>query len=338
MNNPETKRCHFVPITYLDKFYQTVNNKKVLVAKSKLDGKIFHPSVTSICVRKHLYTLPGETSDDRQLIEDFYSENIENDYNKIYNILNKPKVRRISNSERELIITTIITLLFRNPMILDRFNEFWSESINRLYNLAENSSSRTFGIDNETVNIDLVPKKDLLKANKYQNKQIFNISHIKFAFRLIDIRMNDCITVNEIEDNNEYISSDNPVSYINPRAKITGMFDPTNYLRLPLNTKKCLIIYPTNYKDCNPSEITRLKIKSNSALLDTTLINRLQHFNANQIIIGSFKSIKNIDNQINQSEEDLFKLAEKVKSETITVLNDELRKRLDLLNNNQRMK
>ena len=96
----ETKRCHFMPRTYLEKFYQNVNNKKLLIAKPKPNGSIFHPKVSSICVRKHLYILPGASIEDKQIIEKFYSENIESDYNKVYSILINPKNTRISSDEK----------------------------------------------------------------------------------------------------------------------------------------------------------------------------------------------------------------------------------------------
>jgi hypothetical protein len=327
MTYSETKRCHFVPKTYLDKFYQNVNNKKLLIAKSKPDGNIFHPTVSSICVRKHLYTLPGESVEDRQIIEKFYSENIEANYNKVYSILQKPKNIRISTNDRQLIISTIVTLLFRNPLILDRFNEFWAGTIGRLFERAENSPTRSFMIEHETINVDSISKKEFLEINKDQNKEIFNISHIRLALRLIELRLNDCISITEIQDGHEYITSDNPVSFTNPQAIITGMFDPNNYLRLPINPKKCIVIYPSNIQECNPREIYRRKIKSNSALVDTIMVNRLQYFNANKLIIGSFKSLKDINNQINMTQEELVTLAARVKSEMIIYFNEEIRKR-----------
>jgi len=330
MTSSETKRCHFVPRTYLEKFYQDVDHKRKLVAKSKKDGKFFHPSVTSICVRKFLYTMPGETEEDRQVIEKFYSENIEGDYNTIYDILNRPKIIKISHTQRELIISTVITLLFRNPFILDRFNEFWSRTIDRLYERAENSASRSIMIDKDTINIDKTPKAELQQKSNFENKQIFNISHMQFALRLIELRINDDITVTEVEDHHEYITSDNPVSYTNPQAGITGQFDPSNFLRLPINTKKCIVISPLAIHDNNIQTIYRRKVKANSALLDTIMVNRLQHHFSDKLLIGSFKSLRDLDNQLKYTETELSEIAKKVQNEMLLRFNEEIRKKLKL--------
>ena len=311
MKNSETKRCHFVPITYLEKFYQNENKKKVLVARPKLGGKTFNPTPTNICVRKH-----------------FYSDNIENNYNRVYNILNKSKNKRLTGTERELIISTIITLLFRNPFILDRFNEFWSDSIDRLYGLSENTSTRSFQIDDKTIKIDDIPKQDFLKANKDQNKDIFNITHIKFALRLIEIRFNDCISVTEIEDEHEYITSDNPVTISNPNTRIGSIFDPTNYLRLPINTKKCLVLYPTGTNDFDPRDIYRRKVKSTSALLDSIYVNKLQHFYSNGLLIGSYKSFRSLEKLLNKTAEEIYSLSIQVSKEMHSEYIETLRKKI----------
>lgn len=327
MTNSETKRCHFVPLTYLEKFYQNVNNKNTLVARPKLGGKTFTPKPTSICVRKHLYIMSGETEDERQIIEKFYSNNIENNYNRVYDILTKSKIKRITNTDRELVISTIITLLFRNPFILDRFNEFWSETIDRLFNLAETTTSRSFQIDNKTINIDDTSKTEFVKSTNEQNKHIFNITHIRLAFRLMEIRVNDGISVTEIEDDHEYISSDNPVTISNQNSRIGSIFDPTNFLRLPLTTKKCLVIYPFGTKDFDSKEIYRRKVKSTSALLDTIYVNKLQQFYANQILIGSFKSFRTLNELVNKTDDEVLNLAIEVQKNMQSEFNDAIRKK-----------
>jgi Protein of unknown function (DUF4238) len=327
MTNSETKRCHFVPITYLEKFYQNVNNKNTLVARPKLGGKTFTPKPTSICVRKHLYIMPGETEDERQIIEKFYSNNIENNYNRVYDILTKSKIKRITNTDRELVLSTIITFLFRNPFILDRFNEFWSESIDRLFNLAETTTSRSFQIDDKTINIDDTTKTEFVKSNNEQNKHIFNITHIRLAFRLMEIRANDGISVTEIEDDHEYISSDNPVTISNQNSRIGSIFDPTNFLRLPLNKKKCLVIYPFGTKDFDPKEIYRRKVKSTSALLDTIYVNKLQQFYANQILIGSIKSFRTLNELVNKTDDEVLNHAIEIQKDMQSEFNDAIRKK-----------
>jgi len=333
MTPNETKRCHFVPKTYLEKFRQELNNKKVLFARLKTNKEVFKTDVKSVCVRKNLYILPGETENDRQLIERFYATDIENNYNKIYDILNCSGIVKIKNQERELIISTIITSLFRNPFILDRFNDFWTNTIDRLFSLADSVPSKTFQIDNKSVNVDNVDKHEFIKKNNEQNKHIFNIEQIRLAFRLIEIRINDCISVTEIQDGHEYITSDNPVSISNPNAKLSGsIFDPTNYLRMPINNKKCLVIYPHGTQDFNSKDIYRRKIKSSAALLDSIYINKLQHFYADRILIGSNKALTNVDILVNKSDEEVLSLAIKVKKDFELFAATELKKRMDILN------
>lgn len=328
MTKGETKRCHFVPKTYLEKFTNASDNNKIITRK-KEGGDPFLSSLTSVCVRKHLYILPGETQEDRQIIERFYGENIESNYNAIYNILNDSSVIDISENDREMIIATVITLLFRNPFILDRFNEFWANTIDRLFTLAQSTSSRTFQIDKKLINIDKITQEEFNKESRSESKHIFNITHIRQAMRLIEIRKNDCISVTEIMDDNEYITSDNPVSISNTQAFQTGIFDPTNFLRLPINQKKCVVIYPHGTDDFEEGKIYRRPVSSTLSLLDILYINNLQYFYSNRLLFGSHEAFGALESQIRTTDDEIIKLSQKAKAE----MNKELLDKLNELNN-----
>lgn len=146
----------------------------------------------------------------------------------------------------------------------------------------------------------------------------------------MEIRANDCISVTEIEDDHEYISSDNPVTISNQNSMIGSLFDPTNFLRLPLNTKKCLVLYPFGTKDYDPNEIYRRKVKSNAALLDTIYVNKLQHFYANQILLGSFKSFRTLEDRINKTDEEILNLAFQVQKDMNSEFSDIIKKKFKL--------
>jgi len=148
MEKQETKRQHYVPETYLNKFgtERKENEFQVFALNKQKLKKPFPVNTSKICVETNLYTLDGRSLKERQLIEDFYSNEIEHKYNEIYEILTNDNIREVTLAQKELIIATAITLLFRVTKWLTSHNNFIervfekgmqiAEQFDKLYELA----------------------------------------------------------------------------------------------------------------------------------------------------------------------------------------------------------
>ena len=124
MSNNETKRQHYVPRTYLKHFAREQDGKyfiKALPVANFQADKMQEISITDVCLQKDIYTLPGETVEERMLLEKFYADNYESQYDKIYQLLIDPSKKTISDDERELIISTVVTMLFHKHDSLARY-------------------------------------------------------------------------------------------------------------------------------------------------------------------------------------------------------------------------
>ena len=84
------KRQHFVPRTYLKHFSKQVGEDYLINVLPRLEtneDKIFESNIQNICLQRHIYTLPGNTVEEKMLLEKFYSANYESQYDSIYSLL-----------------------------------------------------------------------------------------------------------------------------------------------------------------------------------------------------------------------------------------------------------
>jgi hypothetical protein len=136
MTNKESRRQHYVPRTYLKHFASERDGKyfiKVLpIANFQVD-KIQEISITDACLQKDVYTLPGETLEERMLLEKFYADNYESQYDKIYQLLINSEKVRITDEERELIISTVVTMFYRTTKWINQHNELMNRVFEHLF-------------------------------------------------------------------------------------------------------------------------------------------------------------------------------------------------------------
>jgi hypothetical protein len=120
MSESLVKRQHFVPRTYL-KHFGVLDGSEYLIyvlSKSETDENcIFQSKINNVALENHLYTLPGETVAQKMAIEKFYSNELEQHYDSIYKILTDPTKTEVTNEQRELIISTVVTS--DNPVIAE---------------------------------------------------------------------------------------------------------------------------------------------------------------------------------------------------------------------------
>src|SRR5690242_2061933 len=120
----ETRRMHYVPRVYLEKFAKRRGDEYYIFALEKQTGKIFNPNVKNICVETDLYLLEGSSQEERQMIEKFYHQLFETEYNKIHNILVDDRRDNVTMEERYEIISFVVSMFYRNNV--------WSAGYNRL--------------------------------------------------------------------------------------------------------------------------------------------------------------------------------------------------------------
>lgn len=257
MSNKETKRQHFVPQTYLRKFSveRKVDQYQIFVAPKKNIEKIFQVNTANVCVHKDLYTLPGETEEERMLIEKFYGDSYESKYNKMYEILTDDNIIDISDVDNKFIISSVITMFFRTTRLMSEHNDLMYKVFERLAQLCEQSGKDYFMFENEKIMLNGRTAEQLLFDHKKESRVPQVITQLEVALKLIQIRRNDSIQVIKIQQNGaEFITSDNPVILYNFESRRIAPFDPKNIISMPLNSQYKVTILPYE----NPGFISRL--------------------------------------------------------------------------------
>lgn len=287
----ESSRHHFVPITYLKKFSFISNKSNRTVAVDKLDNdRVFTPILNKICVRQNLYQLNSDDRDERQLIEKFYNEEVERNYDTVYALLTDPEKIKITTKERELIILTIISLYFRNILWLKRFSDVFDSVIGEAYRVMIESGSEKIGSSFGDVDCKGKTLEQVKKAFQDLNREKFVIDHIKHMLDLAKLRFKDDITVIKLKGDSEFITSDNPVKILSQDYQNIVPFNLENIIALPIDNRHQVMIMPKSWSSGN-DEISRWT--DNMSNFHEMMNNGMQYENAHQFVIGSQFGINN---------------------------------------------
>lgn len=286
MNNQETKRQHFVPRTYLRNFsIERKENQYQIFAAPKNDiEKIFPSNIENICVYKDLYTLQGETEEERMLIEKFYGDAYESEYNKMYEILTDDKIRNISQEDNAFIISSVITMFFRTTRLMSDHNELMYRVFTQLVQLCEQTGKDYFMFENEKIFLNGRNAEQLLFDHKNESRVPQVITQLDVAQRLIKIRKNDSVQVIKIQNSgHEYITSDNPVTLYNFESRHIAPFDPKNTISMPLNGQYKVIVLPYQ----NPGFISRINHSANMSYSEALTTGYEQLGSSERFILGT---------------------------------------------------
>ncbi len=291
----ETIRQHYVPRTYLKRFASERNGSYYIKGIDKdiiHQEKIIEFNTSNVCLRKNLYTLTGNTVEERQKIEKFYSDEIETNYDTVYSILTDPNRRIITAEERRLIISTIITMLYRTTKWISEHNKVWNMALDSLYNLCKQTGHKHFIFEGKRISIEgksLQQMQDEF-ANKSRENQVK--TQLEVAFSLIELRLNDGIFVSKLGKSDcNFITSDNPVILSNSSGKNIMPFDKDNIITLPIDEKHKLMIMPSR----EPSErdlIVRHTTGGNWSDFNMMISNANQMGNSEKFILGTESAIK----------------------------------------------
>lgn len=277
MENHEKKHHHFIPQVYLRKFHHTkeIKGKKSFFFVSvydKLEDTFKEKvNISEICAKKKLYTVDSHDIRIRESIENFYSASLENDYNKIYNLLVDSQINIITLEQRELIITTIVNLYLRNYFQLKKINDFWESLIKRY---PDGFNEKVYDEHNNILfDFSSKNKSQVIDNEKKVTKQIFLKTHLEQTIKWTRFHFHDSIIVGDASKNKKLIASDNPVIVKNINES----------LYLPIDTEHfvTLISPPRN------NEVNDFRIYRNFDLINTDYLNIFQFENSERFVIAS---------------------------------------------------
>jgi hypothetical protein len=290
------KRQHFVPRTYLKHFSEQSGEKyfiHALPSDATEADNIFSSNITNVAFEKHLYTLPGETIEQKMAVEKLYSDEFEVHYDSIYKILTDPNKIEITSEERELIISTVVTMYYRTTKWVNASRNLMERVFESAFHLCEQSGVDYFNFENEKFSIAGKTLQEFTREFNKERQPGMILIQLETAFKLIALRMiNDSICVNKIESENlEFVTSDNPVVAKNNTPERFAPFDPTNILELPIDAKHKLMLIP----ECPKESMNMIFRKTSTAPfseIEKLTTNYSQMQNSEKLVFGSKKALE----------------------------------------------
>ena len=298
MSGNLVKRQHFVPRTYLKHFSESQGGEYYINALAKEKTKkedIFRPNITSIALEKHLYTMPGKTIEQKMAIEKFYAEELEAHYDSIYGLLTDDTKESITQEERELIISTVVTMFYRTTIWINSSRDLMYRLFKQAYALCEQNGTDSFTLEGEKISIKGRELNEHVKEFNKARQPGMILTQLEVAMKLIKLRLaNDTICIVKIEgEGQELFTCDNPViaRHVNPQSsgKRYAPFDPENKLTLPLDSKHVLILMPGCIKQHEHKIIRRTSL---TPRIEKTVFNYLQMENSEKFLFGSKSALE----------------------------------------------
>jgi hypothetical protein len=288
--NQKSKNHHYVPRVYMKNFAVRKNNDYYIYAFPKNENNNLSPflvNIRNICSENRLLTLEGN-KEDNLLLENFYSTEIEDDYIDFYKLLSDRSYNTITDFQKKKLIVSVITMFYRSIKWINAYNKFSDEIIrksfvtsaqlNKKSNISENNISKT---------IDFVALKNIQADKRHAHKQMIVIKQLEIAFKFIELIQNDTINLFEIQDDSEFITSDNPVLFKNIDSHLQIPFDVNNLYYLPINNKCMVSLFPNNLK-LQINRIIRIPIKTK----EVQAFNKLQSENCERFLLGTASALE----------------------------------------------
>lgn len=309
---------HFVPKCYLKNF---LNNNELTVLNvenlKKYKNVNSNPkSLNQICYKYHYYKIENnpksiyDFSDiDPYFIEnEIFSNNLENDYGKIYREITTKKF--ISISDAKFIIKFLKSLMVRNPY-WEKSKESRQENTEAILRQSLIKSPCFFNLDDSKKKYILNYLKELVIKNPDELQYLsFIVRFNKFESYTSEKLMKamlDCEWILLISENSKYKFniSDNPgFALLNDESVLNSNFELNTKYYLPLSPNYCLILNNHNHdyaytnkadKKCIKrviaSEEEILNINLNSSVYINNLIIGYDKFNINEVSNRILKSL-----------------------------------------------
>jgi hypothetical protein len=302
---------HYVPKVYLKNFGEKKNKKYFVDVFNKGKNYYFNAPTTDICADVNLYTLDVGTTAAKDVlaVEKVYANHFEPLYGKCYEILIDPTKFYVTDLERVEIIVALMQFYPRNPALIERAKSIHRNQITHLYRqetskgakgmtyLDEDFSFRDFSLKN------IIDHFDARIIRDFKEKHLAALSDLGAFHEFVKIE------VHHIKDETEFITSDNPLVFIdhlhddgqNPLRR-------SNEFSITLNKKTAVSLFHDNSKQLN--QIYRAFLPNGSVYS----INKHVYDQSSRFVIGSKKGI-----------EELFRIEELMREI------DSLEKRIDII-------
>lgn len=297
------KNHHYIPQSYLKNFafrQKTKNSKTDYYVYVRFDGKEFQTNVRNICSENYFYTIPGVDDVKKTIIENYYAENIDSLYPKMYDLVTNDSITSITNEQRIMLLVGCLSLYFRTPAFIKLLHTHYTQLLKDLHSYYYGYSEKSYSLFfNEKVDLKNIDYDKLRKNVMEENKTVFLIDHLRIFNKYAEYRKDDGIGITKIEDDFQFITSDNPVCIRNMHTgDFYDLFDINNIITLPINHRYILTITP---KFDNTLKGTFSRISGN--YLDALISNHSIEQNSEKWIIGTPDSITNhISDQIKYNE------------------------------------
>jgi len=291
-------RQHFIPRSYLNNFAEIEGDKHFVFAKRKEHELVRKYSTKDICVEKNLYTVPVDDDNKKFDLEHFYADRIDSVFPEAYRFLIDKQNTVIDFEMRLKVISVCLSLYFRTPKFLNIENDAFERIFEQIENDTENVKVVIFG---KEIVISKEEAKKIIREKKEDNRRYFLRQHLIDYEKFVSCKLLDNMAVYHIPDDNEFITSDNPV-VLRPFVDVTKSdynleeyysreidpFDPKNMICLSLDPKTILIILPSE----DNKVVNTFLQQSDINFFDVLMYNSEIEKFSDQWIVGSDKGIQ----------------------------------------------
>lgn len=286
MNNRQKKRNqHYVPQSYLRRFAIKGEQSLLWSFDKESKGYLRHPSsVKKVCCEDYYYYQLDDAGEVNHVdLEDSISEveKIGNDIiNKILNMIAMPYVY-LSVEDKSYLSYYIAFMQTRGPSFRNIVNDLYGDIAVRT--LKSSFDAKIFPEPPEPLQ-RMIDEKGLLEAVRISIHPSVSLEYmINSANQLAKVFLSKQWTLYISNNNCEFVSSDNPVSFFSKvAASGIGPGHPTAITIFPISPNVCLSIEPVQRPDL---EINIAKCEDFVQLK----INQLIFDGANQLIFSSSK-------------------------------------------------
>lgn len=247
----EPKKQHYVPQTYLKRFSFFDKSSKRIFVLLKNENKLFCTNIRNAGAERHFYTV--KHNDGQYIWENIYADKIEPLLSDILsrivlkcdNALIQNKSSVLTNKMKLQLSLSIIYQFLRGKQSRDFQKNVYSKI----------APSIVQDIRDSIVQFDESKEKimqDFLEGNDYfidvSFKSTFDMKRLE---KYVDIIMRKIFIVYRIIGKSEFITSDNPVMFMNAVSSnvapfTNGLIDRRTIIYFPISPKLLLAIYNPN--------------------------------------------------------------------------------------------
>jgi hypothetical protein len=205
--------------------------------------------------------------------------------------LTNPNQIKLSPKQRFSIITFVVSQVLRTSKLTNQFNGFWNQTIGKAHRLMdfERGINKVHIEGGEVIDFKGKTLEEVQKEQERENTEMINFTNLERFYDITNRRIKDGIAVKKIHPSFKLITSDNPAYFDH------NIYDPTGFIRMPLDEEHLLMILPYNQEDpyFDPKTIVRSNSNEEWAYADVHYNNIFQIENSERYLIGKRLNIEN---------------------------------------------